>query len=230
MKELQFFGIGGALNYNFASNCAVLIDNHNFVIIDPNAQCVEKLVKNNVLSENTTEIIIIITHTHSDHISGLGTLIWQCGIVYKKKPLILANSEEFKNHLEKLLTMMGVDKKYYAFSASNNISFNNTKIHARKTIHTADLDCFGIEFQDNEGKYYYSGDTEEIEYIKILCNDEDYKDIYLEVSSLAPTHIDYEIVKNFNGARKCIAMHFQNLPLYEKVKKENILKLPKQFD
>lgn len=37
MKELQFLGIGGALNHNFAPNSAALINKHNFVIIDPNS-------------------------------------------------------------------------------------------------------------------------------------------------------------------------------------------------
>lgn len=230
MKELQFFGIGGALNHDFAPNCAALINQHNFVIIDPNAQCIEKLIKNEILSEQTAEIIIIITHTHADHISGLGTLIWQCGIIYKKRPVILANSKKFKRHIEKLLTMMGVDKKYYTFSLKNNVIFNNINIQARKTIHTPDLDCFGIEFQDSKGKYYYSGDTKDLEYIKTISSNNDYKDIYIEVSNYPKSHIDYEVVKNFVGAKKFIAMHFESLQLYEKVKKENLLKLPKEFD
>lgn len=230
MKELQFFGIGGALNHNFAPNCAALINKHNFVIIDPNVHCIGKLIKNEILSEQTTEIIIIITHTHADHISGLGALIWQCGIIYKKTPIILANSKKFKKHIEKLLTMMGIDKQYYTFSQKNNITFNDINIQARKTIHTPDLDCFGIEFQDANGKYYYSGDTKELEYIKTIGNNDDYKDVYVEVSNYPKSHLDYEIVKNFTGAKKFIAMHFESLQLYEQVKKEKLLKLPKEFD
>lgn len=221
---------GGALNHNFAPNCAALINGHNFVIIDPNVQCVEKLIKKEVLSEKTTEIIIIITHTHADHISGLGTLIWQCGIIYKKKPVILANSKRFKRHIEKLLTMMGVDKKYYTFSLENKIIFNDINIQARKTVHTPDLDCFGIEFQDGKGKYYYSGDTKDLEYIKTINNDNEYKDIYVEVSNYPKSHIDYEALKKLNDTKKLIAMHFESLQLYEQVKKEKLIKLPKEFE
>ena len=230
MRELQFFGIGGAINYNFAPNCAALTDNHNFVIIDPNIQCIEKLIKNEILCEQTTEIFIVITHTHADHISGLGPLIWQCGIIYKKRPVILANSKKFKRHIEKLLTMMGVDKKYYTFSLKNNITFNNINIQARKTIHTPDLDCFGIEFQDSEGKYYYSGDTKDCEYIKTIISNNEYKDIYIEVSNYPKLHMDYEALKKLIDTKKLIAMHFESLQLYEQVKKEKLLKLPKEFD
>lgn len=124
---------------------------------------------------------------------------------------------------------MGIDKKYYTFTEKNNIIFNDINIQARKTVHTPDLECFGIEFQDSKGKYYYSGDTKELEYIKTICSNAEYKDIYVEVSNYPKSHIDYEVVKNIKGAKKFIAMHFESLQLYEQVKKEKLLRLPKEL-
>ena len=125
---------------------------------------------------------------------------------------------------------MGVEGKYYTFSSQNKICFKKVTIQAKKTTHTADLECFGIEFTDDEGKYYYSGDTKDLEYIKLISNNEEYKDIYVEVSNYPKSHIDYEALKILQGTKKFIAMHFESLQLYEQVKKEGILKLPKTLD
>lgn len=229
MKDLVFYGIGGALNSDFYPNCAALIEKNNFVVIDPNYNCVQKLLKNKVLSDKTNNIYIVITHTHADHISGLGALIWQCGIVFKKTPIILANSKTFINHLDKLIQMMGVDKKYYKFSTSNKIKFENIIIKAKKTLHTPDLECFGVEFQDEQGKYYYSGDTRDLDYIKKINNDKNYKKIYVEISNYPKSHIDYEQIKKFENTSKLVAMHFETKELYNQANKDKLLKISKQM-
>ena len=106
MKELIFCGIGSALETDFNSNCAYFCDKNEIVVIDPSEKCVRHLVNNEVINESTKKVTIVVTHTHCDHISGLGQLIWQCAIKRNIIPTIIANSNKFKKTLKKLLQLI----------------------------------------------------------------------------------------------------------------------------
>ena len=90
------------------------------------------------------------------------------------------------------------------------------------------LPCFfGIMMTDNDGKYFYSGDTNDFEKIKELSIDPNVKSIYAEVSTYPKSHLVYSDLKSLKNIDKITLMHFQSLELYNEIKKENLFQMPK---
>ena len=77
MKELNFIGIGGATNIKLGGNCCYLKDGNNLLVIDMCECATEKLERERVF-EDVKNIYIVITHTHFDHVAGLGVFVWYC--------------------------------------------------------------------------------------------------------------------------------------------------------
>lgn len=227
MKDLTFLGIGGALNTQMGNNCAFYKEGNDIFVIDPSTEGVNKIINKKVINEDTKNVVICITHTHSDHISGLGSLIWQCKIIYKIIPTIISNSTTFKDKLQTLLELTGVDNKYYSFSENNKLNFHDLLIEMQPTTHTPELECFGIMMTDNDGKYFYSGDTNDFAKIKELSIDPEVKSIYAEVSTYPKSHLVYSDLKTLENLDKITLMHFQSLKLYNEIKKENLFQMPK---
>ena len=91
-----------------------------------------------------------------------------------------------------LLRITGVDDKFFKFIDERTLNFS-FEINMQPTPHSPNLQCFGIMFKDKFGKYYYTGDTKDIAYIRKLCNDETVKTIYTEVAEETyDVHIKYD--------------------------------------
>jgi ribonuclease BN (tRNA processing enzyme) len=168
--------------------------------------------------DNLKEIIVAITHTHSDHIAGLGTFIWYSNFLLNIKPKIISNSKKFEEHTIKLLTLLGVDGKYYEFVSASELIIDGCTLEMLPTTHTDKLDSFGIMFSDNIGKYYYTGDTNNIEFVKKLVYDNSILKIYSECSwESYGAHIDHKELLNL-PKEKFVLMHFEDVKLYDYMK------------
>lgn len=228
MNELIFCGIGSALETDFNSNCAYFCDKNEIVVIDPSEKCVRHLVNNEVINENTRKVTIVVTHTHCDHISGLGQLIWQCAIKRNIIPTIIANSNKFKKTLKKLLQLSGVDKNYFTFSKNHFYKTENVSIEMVKTTHTEDLESFSIIIKDCKDKIYYSGDTNNFEQVKHVILDESFTKVYLELSHYPKSHIEYNDIKKLSNLDKVVAMHLTK-ELYKEILDDGIIKIAKEI-
>lgn len=213
MKELKFIGIGGAVTLELGGNCAYLKDDKTLLLIDCCEDATTKL-KNREAFNNIENIVIAITHTHSDHVAGLGTFVWYCNFLLNIKPKIISNSKSFELHLRQLLKLLGVEEKFFEFVNPANVMVDDCKIEMMPTTHTSSLECFGIMFTDEEGKYYYTGDTNDFELVKNLVNSSQVKKIYCEVSwKTYNAHIEYEMLKELK-CDKLVLMHFEDVELY----------------
>ena len=102
MKKLKFIGVGGAMNLELGGNCCYLKDGDNLLVIDACEDATKKLVEEDAF-KGVKNIYIAITHTHYDHVAGLGILIWYANFVYKIKPTIIYKTFRYKCNLKKLL-------------------------------------------------------------------------------------------------------------------------------
>ena len=217
MKDLKFIGTGGAYNLEFGGNSAFIKDNDKLLLIDCCEDASVKLFNAKAL-DNLKEIIVAITHTHSDHIAGLGTFIWYSNFLLNIKPKIISNSKKFEEHTRELLTLLGVDGKYYEFVSASGLIIDGCTLEMLPTTHTDKLDSFGIMFSDDIGKYYYTGDTNDIEFVKKLVYDNSALKIYSECSwESYGAHIDHKELLNL-PKEKFVLMHFEDVKLYDYMK------------
>ncbi len=218
MEKLKFIGIGGATNIELGGNCCYIKDNDNLLIIDVCEDATKKLLNVGAF-KNINNIYIVITHTHYDHIAGLGILIWYSNFYLNIVPQIIYNDETYKQTLCELLRITGVDDKYFMFINEQLLNFD-FKINMQQTSHSPKLQCFGIMFEDRLGRYYYTGDTKDIDYIKKLSNDESVKTIYTEVAEETyDVHIKYDDIIELDK-NKLVLMHFDTFRLYERAIKD----------
>ena len=218
MEKLNFIGIGGATTIELGGNCCYIKENENLLIIDVCEEASKKLLNTGAF-DNIKNIYIAITHTHYDHVAGLGVLIWYSNFYLNIVPQIIYNDETYKQTLSDLLRITGVDNKFFKFinEQSLNFTFN---VNMQPTPHSPMLQCFGIMFEDEYGKYYYTGDTKDIDYIRKLSEDESVKTIYTEVAEETyDVHIKYDDLLDLDK-NKLVLMHFDTFRLYERAIKE----------
>ena len=191
MEKLNFIGIGGAINVELGGNCCYLNDNDNLLIIDACEEATKKLIDAGAFKD-VKKIYIAITHTHYDHVAGLGVLIWYSNFYLNIVPQIIYNDDKYKHTLGELLRITGVDAKLYTFIHEKDLNFDFT-ISMKPTSHASYLQCFGLMFEDKYGKYYYTGDTNDVKYIRALSMDDSVKTIYSEVATETyDVHIKYD--------------------------------------
>lgn len=214
MKNLEFLGVGGACAVELGGNCAFLKDGETLFLIDCCEEATAKLKAKNEFI-HVSQVVVAITHTHFDHIAGLGTLIWFCNAVLNIKPKIICNSPSFESHLRKFFDIVGLAEETFEFIDASKIVVDNCKVALMPTSHTNKLDCFGVMFVDEEGKYYYSGDTNDFETIKTFVHDDQFKKVYCETSwESHGAHIKFDDLQKIKSD-KLVLMHFEDAKLYD---------------
>ena len=230
MQELEFLGCGGATNVEMGGNCAYLKHQNSLLLVDCCEDATKKLLDKNLFNQ-IGNIFIALTHMHFDHIAGIGTLIWFCNFRLNIKPKIIINSKTFKRKLIKLFKLGGVDLERVEFIPQIDFAFDDLTLEMKRTNHAEELECYGIMFKDNTGKYYYSGDTRDFENIKQLSLNEEIRTIYCEVSETSHgVHLCYDDIKTLNK-EKFVLMHFNTKELYEQIVKDGykVAKIEKEI-
>lgn len=189
--ELNFLGRGSAFNPKEGNTSAYFIEGRELFLIDCGESVFSKLMELDLLNE-IDRVNLLITHTHSDHIGSLGSLILYSYYVLNK-PLNIITSLYCKHlpNIERVLKGFGCTNNMYSFidieKYDNKFeSFN--MIRFIETNHVKELHCYGLLFSTSNGLVYYSGDTCKIDVIKLLIESGQAIDkMYVETTS-----IDYD--------------------------------------
>ena len=91
MKQLNFIGIGGAVAIELGGNCCYIKNNDDLLIIDACEEATKKLLSAGAF-DNIKRIYIVLTHTHYDHIAGLGVLLWYRNFHLNETQQIIVNN------------------------------------------------------------------------------------------------------------------------------------------
>ena len=171
--ELNFLGRGAAFNPKEGNNSAFFIDNNQLFLIDCGESTFTRLVETGIL-DTIESINLMITHTHSDHVGSLGSLVmYSFYVLHKPLNIILPENAKHLSNIEKILSSFGCDKQMYnyineKYFDGKYISFQN--IRYALTSHCDELDCYGLLFNTDNGVVYFSGDTREIRIVKSLID------------------------------------------------------------
>ncbi len=186
--EINFLGRGSAFNPKEGNNAGYFIQNDELFLIDIGEDVFSKLIEQNVL-ENINQINLMITHTHSDHIGSIGSLIaYSYYILNKPVNIILPKKAKHLPNIQSILDAFGIHKDWYSYVTEKRYdnkyeSFDS--IRYVETSHTNALNSYGLIFTTKEGIVYYSGDTNETRIIEELINSGEKIDkIYIDTTNL----------------------------------------------
>lgn len=189
--DLKFLGRGGSDNQLQGNTSAYFVENRSLFLIDCGENIFEKIQKKGLL-ENIDKVYLFITHTHSDHIGSVGSLLFHCYFIKKiELNLVIPNDALHLNDIKELLRIYGCCEDWYKIidpkELNNKFATFNT-VNYMQTKHVVYIPSYGLLFDTDDGYIYYSGDTNEINNIKQLLNSNKKIDkIYLDVTT---TNID----------------------------------------
>jgi len=163
---LKFIGCGSAFNTELGNNSAYIKNGNKLLLIDCGSNTFDSIMSMNLL-DGIDDIIVLITHTHPDHIGSLGDLIfysyYSMGNVGEPCLTVLSPKG---TPVGTLLHLMGVNKKLYINFKFENLIFTDLNgtmmINTVKVNHVPELKCFGYEIYFGDKIIYYSGDCNDI--------------------------------------------------------------------
>lgn len=224
--ELSFLGRGSAFNSYEGNTSAYFIDKNELFLIDCGESIFERIIENKLLDDINC-INLMITHTHSDHIGSIGSLIMYCYYVINKKVNIIISKDcLYKDDLINLIRIFGCTKEMYRIIDETEFDnkyklFNN--IRFLKTEHVSQISSYGILFDTKNGLIYYSGDTKELNNVSnIILSNKDIDKIYVdttstntknnvhvyigELNNLIPNYLKNKVYCMHINDKKCIEM------------------------
>lgn len=157
---LQFFGRANGLSKEH-SNSAFFEHNNDLVLVDCSMDTCRSMFQMNV--DKYENIYVLITHTHSDHVGGIGMLSFYLWYHHKKK-LNIVVPEELEYSIQFFMNSIeGVNIGIYHIMIVDEFAKQNKdlNIEAVKTEHTPELvnKCFGYVFTIAGHRIVYTGDT-----------------------------------------------------------------------
>ena len=180
---LNFFGKGSAFADD--NTCAYFVDDNDMVLIDFSLEAFPKLRRLDLSGIST--IYVLVTHTHGDHISGIGTLIHYAYYILKRPVIVVAPSKVIADHLEYLFDKIeGCHMDAYSIVSPEKLN-KSWFLAPILTKHSDVLEgnCFGYGLQIDNCLTVYTGDTKTLDpFIAFLKKaDTTQKRLYTEISA-----------------------------------------------
>lgn len=165
--KVSFIGIGSAFSTLEENTSAYIKKDNKMLLIDCGETTARSIIKNNIL-EGVEELYILISHTHSDHIGSIGTLLFYSR--YRKNilsKLVLPDDEEYINNIKEYLSIIEItDEVDYVDSETVKTEFDLKEFKFLKATHTDNIPCYGFVLEDDENITYYTGDNSNLDYIR----------------------------------------------------------------
>jgi len=162
--ELTFLGRGAGFFPAEDSTSSFFLDKGELFLIDSGESTFKTILDKKVF-DSASALNIFITHTHSDHVGSLGSLLLYASVAKKIKTNIISDENMvFAPQIGALLKIYGVTERMYQFVSSSE--FDNrysqfNKVRYIKTYHCDELKTCAILFETNSGLVFYSGDMKD---------------------------------------------------------------------
>ena len=158
---LKFFGRGSGFADEHTS--AYFTKNNEMVIIDCPISTFNKVKHLNLTSFE--KFYILVTHTHGDHIGGLGLFVQYAYFTLKKPVSIIAPSESIADDISTILTIEGNEPSWCELITAAAVTDKTRFGKCILTKHAPQLEgkCFGYHLFVDGLNVVYTGDTSTIE-------------------------------------------------------------------
>lgn len=157
---LQFLGRGSA--FADTQNCAFFTVGSELVLIDCPMSAFHRLRK---MTFPQTQITVLVTHTHGDHIGGIPMLIAYAQYVWKKPVTVAAPDETVAADLKFFIERLdGCAPDAYTLTTADTLKADWLR-GAVPVRHVPGLEgrCFGYCLRIADTDVIYTGDTAELE-------------------------------------------------------------------
>ncbi len=183
---LTFLGRGSA--FADEHNSAFFIHDGNLILIDCPMSSFEKLNDMNLTLFD--HIYLLVTHTHGDHVSGIGMLVDLLQFSVRTPITVVAPSKEVEGDLFYLLSRIeGCNESWYELINTEELD-TDWFVCSIQTSHTEELagKCFGYCLTVEGNRVVYTGDTNTLVPYEKYISDGAY--LYTEVSAYkSPVHL-----------------------------------------
>ncbi|MDR2477716.1 MAG: MBL fold metallo-hydrolase [Treponema sp.] len=162
--ELHFLGRGAGFNPAEGSTSAFFIDGTKMFLIDCGESVFKTILEREIL-DSVSELNIFITHTHSDHVGSLGSLVLYAAMVKRQTVnIIIDEIMGYRADICALLKIYGLSGGMYHFVNARNLDGSSSlfdSVRYVKTRHCDELASCGLLFETEQGLVFYSGDMRE---------------------------------------------------------------------
>ena len=191
--KLNFLGTGNAFNPNIGNTSAYFIDKNELFLIDCGESVYRAIINAGVLT-NAKDIHLMITHTHSDHVGSLGTLVlYLYWVIGKTLKIILPANTAYINDIRTLLSIFGCLPEMYKIKTPEDYDAKYKKFETIRYVHTDHCpelnQTFGLIFESKDDLTYYSGDTCSTKTLKMLYSKKPLTVAYVDVGLDSPAHL-----------------------------------------
>lgn len=220
---LKFLGNGSGFSIDKGNNCAYFKENDKILFLDFGDSTFEKVISQGLLND-VNQVVVALTHLHGDHAGGMGSLCLY-NTFAKNIPTHIVQSDNISKDtsIMQYLALQGCDSIYNFIDSSLDSMFKNIiNLKFEKVSHVKPIDSFSIEIKLADGRtIYYSGDTNDEEYIKRIVSklkpkDEFYCDCCL-ADYIGNVHTNIETLKKlvpYEKRKQVYCMHLDNDKLY----------------
>ena len=183
---LKFLGRGSA--FSDEHNSAYFVEGDDLVLLDCSMTSFMKLCNKNLAPYD--RVYLLVTHTHGDHVSGIGLFIDLLEFSVKTPITIVVPSKEVEADIFYYLTRLeGCSSEWYDMIIADELE-KEWFVKAVPTTHSDELagKCFGYILKVDNHKVIYTGDTNTmIPFEKYLDND---TYLYMELAAYkSPVHL-----------------------------------------
>lgn len=158
---LKFFGRGSGFADEHTS-AYFSTANKEMVIIDCPVSTFQKL--KHIDLKDCEKFYVLVTHTHGDHVGGLGLFVQYAFFTLKKPVTIVAPSTEVANDILTILTIEGNDPSWCELVTVADVEEKEWFGDCVLTKHSPQLEnkCFGYHLTVDGENVVYTGDTSTI--------------------------------------------------------------------